>query len=47
MKKEMRERVSGDGVCDCSLGELPDNKKPSRPLYIFKHVLDNNFVLFI
>ena len=23
------------------------NKKPFRPLYIFKHVLNNNFVLFI
>jgi hypothetical protein len=28
MKKGMRERVSGDDVCDCSFGELLDNKKP-------------------
>jgi hypothetical protein len=27
MKKGMRERVSGDDVCDCSFGELLDNKK--------------------
>ena len=47
MKKGMRERVSSDGVCDCSFGELLDNKKPFRPLYILKHVLNNNFVLFI
>ena len=40
MKKGMRERgVGGDGVCDCSLGELLDNKKPFRPLNILKHVL--------
>ena len=40
----MREGVSGDDVCDCSLGELLDNKTPFRPLYIFTHVLKNNFV---
>ena len=34
------------GVCGCSFGEHL-NKKPFRPLYIFKHVLKNNFVLFI
>jgi hypothetical protein len=28
MKKGMRERVSGDDVCDCSVGELLDIKKP-------------------
>ena len=39
MKKEMRERVGGDCVCGCSFGELLDNKKPFRPLYIFPHVL--------
>ena len=47
MKKGMRERVSGDDVCDCSFGELLDTKKPFRPLYIFKHMPKNNFVLFI
>ena len=47
MKKGMRERVSGDDVCDCSFGELLDNKKPFRPFHIFKHMLKNNFVLFI
>ena len=47
MKKGGRGRVSGDDVCDCSLGELLDNKTPFRPLYIFKHVLKNNFVGFI
>jgi hypothetical protein len=39
MKKGMRERergVGSDGVCDCSLGELLDNKKSFRPLYIIK-----------
>ena len=45
MKKGMR-GVSGDDVCDCSFGEQ-DNKTPFWPLYIFKHVLENNFVLFI
>ena len=39
MKKGMRERISGDDVCDCSFGELLDNKKPLRPLYIFKDML--------
>ena len=39
MKKGGRGKVSGDDVCDCSLGELLDNKTPFRPLYIFKHVL--------
>ena len=43
----MRERVSGDDVCDCCFGEQLDNKKPLRPLNIFKHMLKNNFVLFI
>ena len=43
MKKGMRERVSGDDVYDCCFGELLDNKKPFRPLYIFKHMLKNNF----
>jgi hypothetical protein len=47
MKKRMRERVSGEDVCDCSFGELLDKKKTFCPLYIFKHVLENNFVLFI
>jgi hypothetical protein len=46
MKKGMRERVSGDDVCDCCFGEQLDNKKPFRPLNIFKHMLKNNFVLF-
>ena len=39
MKKAMRERergVGSDGVCDCCLGELLDNKKSFRPLYIIK-----------
>ena len=45
MKKGMRERVSGDDVCDCCcFGEQLDNKKPFRPLYIFKHMLKNNKV---
>ena len=47
MKKGMRERVSGGDVCDCCFGEQLDNKKPFRPLYIFKHMLKNYFVLFI
>jgi hypothetical protein len=47
MKKGMRERVSGDDVCDCSVGELLDNKKPFRPIYIFKHMLKNNYVLYL
>ena len=47
MKKGMGERVSGDGVRDCCFGEQLDNKKPFRPLYIFKHMLKNNFVLFM
>jgi hypothetical protein len=42
-----KEWVSGDYVCDCSFGELLDNKKPFRPLYIFKHMLKSYFVLFI
>jgi len=33
------ERVSSDDVCDCCFGEQLDNKKPFRPLYIFKHML--------
>ena len=41
MKKGMRERVSGGDVCDCCFGEQLDNKKPFRPLYIFKHMLKN------
>jgi len=41
-----RERgVSGDDVCDCSLGELLYNKKPFRPLYVIKHVLNNIYVI--
>jgi hypothetical protein len=44
-RKECERGVSGDDVCDCSFGELLD-KKPFGPLYIFKHVLKNNFVLF-
>jgi hypothetical protein len=48
MKKGMRERgVNGDDACNCCFGELLDNNKPFRPLYIFKHVLKNNFVGFI
>ena len=39
MKKGMRERVSGGDVCDCCFSEQLDNKKPFRPLYIFKHML--------
>ena len=48
MKKGMRERgASGDDVCDFFFfGELLD-KKSFEPLYIFKHVLKINFVLFI
>ena len=45
MKKGMRER--GRWCENCSLGELLDNNKNVRPLYIFKHVLKYNFVLFI
>jgi len=47
MKKGMRERVGGDGVFNCSLGELLNNKKPFRPLYIFKHVLICILVLIV
>ena len=44
MKKGMRERgISGDDVCDCSLGELLNNKKPFGPLYMYKHVFKNNY----
>ena len=46
-RKEWERGSSGDDVCDCSFGEPLDNKKPFRPLYIFKHMLKNNFVLFI
>ena len=46
LEREREREVDGDGVCGCSFGE-PLNKKPFRPLYIFKHVLKNNFVLFI
>jgi hypothetical protein len=45
-RKECERGVSGDDVCDCSFGELLD-KKPFWPHYIFKHVLKNNFILFI
>jgi hypothetical protein len=45
--REWERDVSGDDVCDCSFGELLDNMKPFWSLYIFKHVLENNFVLFI
>jgi hypothetical protein len=44
MKKGIGEgerEVGGDGVCGCSFDE------PLKHLYIFKHVLKNNFVLFI
>jgi hypothetical protein len=40
MKKGIREKVSDDDVCDCCFGEQLDNKKPFRPLYIFKHMLE-------
>jgi hypothetical protein len=44
MKKGMRERgVNGDDACNCCFGELLDNNKPFRPLYIFKHVLKNKY----
>jgi hypothetical protein len=46
-RKEWDRGVSGDDECDCSFVELLDNKKPFGPLYIFKHLLKNNFVLFI
>jgi hypothetical protein len=39
MKKGMRKRVSGDDVCDCCFGEQLDNRKPFRPLNIFKHMI--------
>ena len=47
MKKGMRERerVSGGDVCDCCFGEQLDKKKPFRPLYIFKHMLKDNFLI--
>ena len=32
---------------DCSLGELLDNKKLFRPLYIFKHMLICILVLIV
>ena len=47
MKKGMRERVNGGDVCDCCFGEQLDNKKPFRPLYVFKNMLKNNFVLLL
>ena len=52
MKEGMRERERErglvlDGVCDCSLGELLENKKLFRPLYIFKYAFKLFFVLFI
>jgi hypothetical protein len=42
-RKEWERGCSGysDDVCDCSFGELLDNKKPFWSLYIFKHVLEN------
>ena len=49
MKKGMRERVSGDDVCDCSFGELPDNKKqrvlPFFPLLVCSSISYDFFVL--
>jgi hypothetical protein len=50
MKKGIREgetEVGGDGVCVVVHWVNHLNEKPFRPLYIFKHVLKNNFVLFI
>ena len=51
MKEGMNERgVDGDGVCDCSLDELRIQTTRNLSdlfIYLFKHVLKNNFVLFI
>ena len=49
MRENERERdrereIGGDGVCDCSLGDLLDDMKHFRPLYIIKHKLINIYV---
>jgi hypothetical protein len=41
-QKEWEIGVSADDVCDCSLRELLDNKKPFGPINMFKHVFNNN-----
>jgi hypothetical protein len=48
MKTGMRERGwSWWCVRLFSWWTIQDNKKPFRPLYIFKHVLKNSFILFV
>jgi hypothetical protein len=51
MNERERERERGGGmvVMVCVVAHLVNHlsKKPFRPLYIFKHVHKNNFVLFI
>ena len=46
LEREREREVGGDGVRGCSFGK-PLKQENFRPLYIFKHVLKNNFVLFI
>jgi hypothetical protein len=48
-KRRERERERRGAVMVCVVVHLVDhlNKKPFRPLYIFKHVQKNNCVLFI
>lgn len=38
-RKELEIGVRGDGLYGCSFGEHLDNRKPVRPLYIFKYML--------
>ena len=38
MKKGMRERVSGDDVCDCCFGEQLDNKH-LLDLFIYSNII--------
>ena len=48
-RKELEKEREGLVVMVCVVVHVVNhlNKKPFRPLYIFKHVLKNNFVLFI
>jgi hypothetical protein len=43
-KKTTSKQIGGDGVCDCSLGDLLDDMKLFRPLYVIKHKLIDIYV---
>jgi len=45
-RKEWERWVGGDGVVVHWVNHL-DDKKPFRPLYILKHLLKNDFMVFI